>query len=287
MGSSLRLGKVFGIPIYLHYSWFIIFAYLTAVIAIDLLEDYSLGLRIIGGIATSLLFFGSVLAHELSHSLVAMKNGIPIRSITLFVLGGVAHITREAAKPKTELVMAIAGPACSLVLAFIFGMIWWLLWGTVEEATLNPILWLASINVLLAAFNMLPGFPLDGGRVLRALLWQGTGNYRQATHIASLAGRGIAYLLIIGGIVMIFVGPYPFSGFMLAITQLGLAVAARGSILQEPANDGKHETAEGVRSNEYHNNPANNEQVTNAPSCQRSDVGSPPIIPCTLPQEST
>ncbi len=251
MGSSVRLGKIFGIPIYLHYSWFVIFAYFAAIIAIELLGDYSLGIRIIGGIATSLVFFACVLAHELSHSLVAIKNDIPIRSITLFILGGVAQITREAARPKTELVMAIAGPLCSLVLAFVFGMIWFLLRGT-QESSFDPILWLAGINLALALFNLLPGFPLDGGRVLRALLWQGTGNYMWATRIASLVGRGIAYLLIIGGLIMIFVGPYPLNGLVLIIIGWFLENAASSSYRQARLRDALQGfTARDVMSTDY------------------------------------
>jgi Zn-dependent protease len=237
MGNSLRLGKVFGIPIYLHYSWFLIFVILTVSIAIYFLQSYPLGIRIVGGVATSLLFFASVLAHELSHSLVAIKNDIPIKSITLFILGGVAQITREATKPRTELLMAIAGPLCSLVLAGIFGAIWFLLWGNVEESALNPLWWLASINLMLAAFNMLPGFPLDGGRILRALLWRSTGDYRRATYIASLIGRGVAYLLVIGGVVaMILAGELLF-GLMLVFIGWFLHNAATTSYKQVAIRD--------------------------------------------------
>ncbi|MFC1924834.1 site-2 protease family protein [Chloroflexota bacterium] len=203
MGSALRLGKVFGITINLHYSWFLIFAFFTYVLSYQLHNDqeYSLQISIIAGAGASLFLFASVVAHELAHSLVAINNGIPVKSITLFLLGGVAQITREASRPMTEMKMAIAGPLCSLILAGVFGFIWFVIWGYTQQtfAYDNPILWLAEINLALALFNLIPGFPLDGGRVLRAIIWQKTGNYMRATRIASITGKGFAYFLIAGG----------------------------------------------------------------------------------------
>lgn len=224
MGGSLRLGKILGITIQLHFSWFIIFALIIFLLTYSLHQDhYSLWTSVIVGVLTSILLFASVVAHELAHSLVAIRNGIPVKSITLFFLGGVAQITREAARPKTELLMAIAGPLCSLVLAGIFGSIWFLVWGDSQQtfASDNPILWLASINLMLALFNLIPGFPLDGGRILRALIWQRTGNYKRATRIASLAGQSAAYLMIGGGIAIMFINistnfSIPINGIMLA-----------------------------------------------------------------------
>jgi Zn-dependent protease len=223
MGGSLRLGKVLGITIQLHFSWFIIFALIIFLLSYSLLDEYSLWTSVIVGVLTSILLFASVVAHELAHSLVAIRNGIPVKSITLFILGGVAQITREATRPKTELLMAIAGPLCSLVLAGIFGLIWFLVWGNSQQTftSNNPILWLASINLMLALFNLIPGFPLDGGRILRALIWQRTGNYKRATRIASLAGQSAAYLMIGGGIAIMFINistnfSIPINGIMLA-----------------------------------------------------------------------
>jgi Zn-dependent protease/CBS domain-containing protein len=223
MGGSLRLGKILGITIQLHFSWFIIFALFIFLLSYSLLDEYSLWTSVIVGVLTSILLFASVVAHELAHSLVAIRNGIPVKSITLFFLGGVAQITREAARPKTELLMAIAGPLCSLVLAGIFGSIWFLVWGNSQQTFTsdNPILWLASINLMLALFNLIPGFPLDGGRILRALIWQRTGNYKRATRIASLAGQSAAYLMIGGGIAIMFINistnfSIPVNGIMLA-----------------------------------------------------------------------
>ena len=221
MGGSLRLGKILGITIQLHFSWFIIFALIIFLLSYSLLDDYSLWASVIAGVLTSILLFASVVAHELAHSLVAIRNGIPVKSITLFFLGGVAQITREAARPKTELLMAIAGPLCSLVLAGFFGLIWFLVWDNQTFASNNPVLWLASINLMLALFNLIPGFPLDGGRILRALIWQRTGDYKRATRIASLAGQSAAYLMIGGGIAIMFINistnfSIPINGIMLA-----------------------------------------------------------------------
>ena len=223
MGGSFRLGKILGITIQLHFSWFIIFALIIGLLSYILHDEgYSLGTSVIAGVVTSILLFASVVAHELAHSLVAIRSGIPVKSITLFFLGGVAQITREAARPKTELLMAIAGPLCSLMLAGIFGLIWFLVWDNGQQPlALLIIQWLALINLMLVLFNLIPGFPLDGGRILRALIWQRTGDYKRATRTASQAGQGVAYLMIGGGIAIMFINLstnfyIPVNGIMLA-----------------------------------------------------------------------
>ena len=241
MKGSLRIGRLFGITLQLHYSWFIIFAIITTSIAFSLYdEDTEAWIRVTAGILTSILLFASVVAHELAHSLVAIKNGIPVKSITLFFLGGMAQITREAARPKTELLVALAGPACSLLLAGIFGLIWFLVWGGSEEGTSGigyTVFWLAWINLALALFNLIPGFPLDGGRVLRAVIWRRTGNYKKASRIASLVGRGVAYLMIAVGIIMVFSDVFgqdisAFNGVWIAFVGLFLYQTATASYRQ-------------------------------------------------------
>jgi len=209
MGSAFNLGKVFGIQLRLHYSWFIIFILVT----ISLVYPYWTNLTYwVIGIVTSLLFFASVVAHELAHSLVGRANGIPIKSITLFIFGGMAHMTKEATRPGAEFKMAAAGPACSLAISGLFGLIWLFTQSTVKPiATMAQ--WLAFINVALAAFNLIPGFPLDGGRVFRSLLWRFTGNYERSTKIATRVGRGIGYLFIVGGILIVFLHPFGLSWF--------------------------------------------------------------------------
>ena len=176
MGGSLRLGKILGIEIRLHYSWFLIFVIVTFFVYSYFDEEYTSLLSLAIGLLASLLFFSSVVAHELSHSLVAIRNDIPVRSITLFILGGVANITKEAERPKAEMLMAIAGPLCSLAIGLVFGVVCFATGGLHEDATrFHDLLFiLAQVNVFLSLFNLLPGFPLDGGRVLRAILWQTT-----------------------------------------------------------------------------------------------------------------
>jgi len=212
VGGSLNLGKIFGIQVGLHFSWFIIFLLVTVSLVAP---NWSNWLSWVVGIITSLLFFASVLAHELAHSLVGRANDIPVRSITLFIFGGIAHMTKEASKAGAELKMAAAGPACSLALGILFGVIWWLSRGTV------PIIeemagWLAIINVALAAFNLIPGFPLDGGRVFRSLVWRFSGDYQRSTQIATRLGQGIGYAFIAGGIVIMFLLGEWLSGLWLA-----------------------------------------------------------------------
>ena len=205
MGGSLRLGRILGIDIRLHYSWFLIFALVTYFVYSYFAEECSALISLAVGLGASLLFFSSVVAHELAHSLVAIRNGIPVQSITLFILGGVAHITKEAKRPIAELVMAIAGPLCSLVIGSVFGAVWLITGGLHEDATrFHDLLFiLAQVNVFLSLFNLLPGFPLDGGRVLRAILWQTTKDYLKATRIASIGGQVIGWLMVGAGAIVV------------------------------------------------------------------------------------
>jgi len=206
MGGSLRLGKILGIDIRLHYSWFIIFALVTFSFYADFqAADYSVSISLAMGLLASFLIFFSVVAHELAHSVVAIRNGIPVRSITLFILGGVANITKEAERLKTEMLMAIAGPACSLAIGLASGAAWFATGGHLDSATPfhGVLFWMALLNLLLGVFNLLPGFPMDGGRVLRSILWRTTGNYRRATHIASIGGQLIGWLMVGAGVAII------------------------------------------------------------------------------------
>jgi Zn-dependent protease len=232
--SGIPIGKLFGISLRLHYSWFLIFAIVTWALSAGYFPvaypDWSLTTSIIAGVVTSLLFFGSVLAHELMHSIVAQAAGIPVKSITLFIFGGVAQITDEPKEPKTELRIAIAGPLTSIALGGIFWVIWFTLPARFEEVTAVAF-WLGWINLVLAGFNLLPGFPLDGGRVLRSILWWRSGNLRWATKWASNIGRVISFLFIFGGIWLIFSGLW-FNGLWLAFIGWFLGNAAVGSYRQ-------------------------------------------------------
>ncbi|MBI2908841.1 MAG: site-2 protease family protein [Chloroflexi bacterium] len=239
MGASIHIGKILGIPIGINYSWFIIFVLITLSLAVyQFPAEYPAWSRAtywVVGILTSLLFFGSILAHELSHSVIAIAGGIPVKSITLFVFGGVSQISKEATNPRTELIMAAAGPFSSFVLAGVFYFIW--LFATPIFEPVGALgRWLAVINLLLGVFNLIPGFPMDGGRVLRSILWGASGDYRRATEIATYTGRGIAYLFILGGILIMFSGNW-FNGLWLAFIGWFLENAASGSYRQMVLKD--------------------------------------------------
>jgi len=244
MGSAFNLGRVFGIQFRLHYTWFIIFALVT----LSLVAPNWLSLpQWVIGVITSLLFFTSVLAHELAHSLVARFYGITVKSITLFILGGVAQIAREPTRPGVELKIATAGPACSLVIGGLFGLIWLLTKGVFAPVA-EIAGWLAIINVVLVVFNLIPGFPLDGGRVFRSLLWYFTGNYKRSTQIAVRVGQGVGYTFIGLGIAIALLslfGRAPFgltlfSGLWLVFIGWFLENAASSSYRQTQWRDALH-----------------------------------------------
>ena len=195
MQGSLTIGRVWGIPIGLHYSWFLVFGLISWSLAGGYFPEkypgWGLATYLLVGAVTSLLFFGSVLVHELGHSWVALRNAIPIRSITLFIFGGIAQIGREPPSAGVEFRIAIAGPLTSLGLAGLFAGAWLV---TRDVAFLAaPMIWLARINLTLGLFNLIPGFPLDGGRVFRALVWRLTGSFYRASQAASLAGQMLAF----------------------------------------------------------------------------------------------
>jgi Zn-dependent protease len=232
--GGFNLGKIFGIQVRLHYTWFIIFFLVTFSLVHP---NWSQPLSWVIGIITSLLFFASVLAHELAHSLVGRANGIPVKSITLFIFGGVAQMGKEATKASAELKMAAAGPACSLAIGVLFGTVWFfiqsatgsignlsLFWQSVFGLAETPVAemakglaWLAFVNGLLAIFNLIPGFPLDGGRVFRSILWRFSGDYKRSTQIATRLGQGVAYAFILGGILIMFLLGDWLSGLWLVL----------------------------------------------------------------------
>lgn len=195
--SGIPLGRIFGIPLYLDASWFILFLLITITLAIQFRSQHpqwSSQQHWLLGIVTSLLFLASLIFHELSHSVMAKHYEIPVQSVTLFVFGGLSRIARDPANAKQEFNVAIAGPLSSLFLAGCF----WAIWRYVPagEMVHAAAYWLAWSNGILALFNLLPGFPLDGGRVLRSLAWWATGNFTRATRIAAGAGKFFAYAMI-------------------------------------------------------------------------------------------
>ncbi len=229
MRSGIRVGRLFGVNIFLDWSWIFIFLLVTWNLAAgvfpSLHPDWSPALYWGLGLVASLLFFASVLAHELAHAVVAQARGLPVRRITLFIFGGVANIESEPGSPATEFLIAIAGPLASFVLGALFTAAGLLFSGgalagagTVADALarLGPLatmlLWLGPLNIVLALFNLVPGFPLDGGRVLRSVLWAATGSLRQATRWAAWVGQAVAWLFILAGVAMIFGVRIPFFG---------------------------------------------------------------------------
>ena len=199
-GPGLRIGRILGIPIYVHASWMIIFVLITMSLAMQFTQQHPQWTSVqhwAVGIATSLLFFASVLFHELSHSMVARIYKIRVISITLFVFGGLARIGREPTKPIQEFNIALAGPLASFFLGGIFyGLTLIFPYSQMIGALAT---WLGFINVRLALFNLLPGFPLDGGRVFRAIVWGINKNFSQATKMAGTSGKLVAYALILYG----------------------------------------------------------------------------------------
>ena len=234
MTRSFRIARIYGINIEIDYTWFIVFfllAYLLSRSNGPLTRDLphlAMGARWLLAALTTLLFFASVLFHELSHSIVALRNGLGITGITLFIFGGVSKMSEEPRSPGVELKMAVAGPAASFVLAVAFYLLALVSPGQVLGTVC---LWLAFVNAMLGAFNLLPGFPLDGGRVLRAALWSWLNSLGEATRIASAFGQGLGTLMIVLG-VFLFAADRGINGLWLAFIGWFLIQAAQSSYQQ-------------------------------------------------------
>jgi len=224
-----KLGRIFGVHIRVHYTWSIAIVLITAAVVTQFPEAYPLWQRIILGIGASLLFFISVSIREFSLSFTAISKGIPLKSVTLFVFGGMSQVTREATRPILEALLAAIGLLSNLVIAGIFYVIYAVLVNTGSILVAGIIQWLTFIYALLFLFHFVPGFPLDGGRALRALLWRMTGSYDRATRIASWIGRIIGLLLVAGGIWVLIVARQWFTGLMLLFVGWVLQSAAEQS----------------------------------------------------------
>lgn len=201
MQAAWRIGSLFGIPLFLDPSWFFILALVTIVNALDLSANFRSTWSWGGGLVMALLLFGSVLLHELGHSLVARSQGIKVNSITLFIFGGVASIDRESKTPGEAFQVAIAGPTVSITLAVLFGLLSQAL--PASGLTHSVVYYVASINLVLALFNLIPGLPLDGGQVLKAAVWKLTGNRFQAVRWAAQTGKVLGGLAIAMGLTLV------------------------------------------------------------------------------------
>jgi Zn-dependent protease/CBS domain-containing protein len=209
-GRRITLFKLLGFEVRLDASWLIIAALVTWTLAAGVFPFYYPGLPgshyFWMGIAGAILLFGSIVVHELCHSLVARRYGIPMKGITLFVFGGIAEMDEEPPSANSEFAMAIAGPLASVAIGFIFFFIQRAVRVAAPIQLTGVLAYIARINWILAAFNMIPAFPLDGGRVLRALLWRHSGNLRRSTRTASRIGVGFGIALMVLAIIELFFG---------------------------------------------------------------------------------
>jgi Zn-dependent protease/predicted transcriptional regulator len=231
MVGGIRIGRIFGIPIFLHPTWFLVFLLVTWALVASLARDHGDWpgtTRLFAAALTSALFFFSIVLHELGHSVVALRHRVPVRSITLFIFGGVALMEREPDSSRAELQIAIAGPIVSALLALGFGSLSRLAGSASLLGSLAG--WLAFINTGVALFNLLPGYPLDGGRVLRALLWARSGDRERATRVAANTGQWMAYAFIAFGAVQVLRGD--LGGLWLAFIGWFLLQAATATVRQ-------------------------------------------------------
>lgn len=259
--SGFRLFRIGGIDIRIDYSWFLIFLLVLWSLSSGyfprVLPDQSAALYWVAGLVATLVFFLSILAHELSHSWMAIRSGIAIPAITLFLFGGVSHMEEEPQDPRTEVKIAIVGPLMSFALAGLF-------WGlraafSLEGLAGTTLEYLAFINAALGVFNLLPGFPLDGGRVFRALAWWRTGSLERGTKLASDMGKGLALGImflgaveifagaLLGGVWLIFIGMFlrgmADAGFQQLMVRRALGdVSVREVMIEEPVSVGPDTT---------------------------------------------
>lgn len=234
MQSSFKIGRILGVDVGVHWSWIFIFLIVTWIFATGVLEhfypEWTDGQRWVVGGGVSALFFLSVLAHEMSHAVVSNRLGLPVRSITLFVFGGVANLSKEPETPGDEFKIAIVGPLTSLAAGAVFGAAWAILRPFFDGAS-GVAAQLAIINVSLAVFNMLPGYPLDGGRVFRSIAWVRTKSRLRATRLASNVGTWIAYGIMGLGVLYTFTISL-FSGLWFLLIGFFLRNASEASYQQ-------------------------------------------------------
>lgn len=249
MHGNLRLLRILGIPIEINVSWLITLAFVTSLLAMRVYPDWlprsspyrdDYVLHWVMAVCSGLAFFTSIVLHELAHSIVAKRQGIEVKAITLFVFGGVSQIAGEARRPLNEFVIAIVGPLTSLLLAGVF----FLIFEVANFETGAPIAlvidWLFVMNLVVAAFNMAPGFPMDGGRVLRAGLWAISHSFIKATRWATIVGRTLGYtMMAVGGLTIFGIITFfdQWSGLWFGVLGMFLESSARQSWFQAHALD--------------------------------------------------
>jgi Zn-dependent protease/CBS domain-containing protein len=230
-GTSWRVGRIAGIEIRVDSSWVVIALLITYSMyqqTSDLYPELSGGGAVALGIAATVLFFGSVLVHELAHALVSEARGIRVQDITLFLFGGATRARVDTRGPGDEFLIALVGPLTSGLLAGLFGILASLGGDVLSRPVAGTLGYLAWTNLILAGFNLVPGFPLDGGRLLRAALWRATGSLGRATRVASAAGQAVGWLLVAGGVAWLLAGDLA-GGIWFAFIGWFLVQAARSS----------------------------------------------------------
>lgn len=250
MDGGIPIGRVLGIRAYLHPTWFVVFFLVTITLSSALGQehaDWSGALRLLLAGGTAVLFFVSIFLHELGHSVIALRHRVGVRSITLFIFGGISAMEKEPSTPRAEFEIAIAGPVVSALLALGFS---WVSDAVGAGSPAGSMLgWLSWINFLLAAFNLLPGFPLDGGRILRALLWARNRDFQRATRVAALVGQWIAYAFIglgvaqvlffgnlVGGLWQAFIGWFLLSASGATVRQVAIEHSLEGLLARDVMN---------------------------------------------------
>ncbi|KTB48461.1 peptidase M50 [Dehalogenimonas alkenigignens] len=235
MDSAFKIGRFLDIDFRIHFSWFLIFILMAVFLARDVFPGAVRGESTLSywlmGTGTAFLFFMSVLGHELGHTLAARSAGIPIGGITLFLFGGAAQMNREPASAGAELKMALSGPGVSLLLAALFWAAYQICLGSLNTLAAMS-LWLSQINLIVAGFNLLPGFPLDGGRVLRALWWRLTGDHLRATRVSVACGRITGLAIAAAGIFVLVQNRDWLAGVWLILIGAYLEYSARLSLRQ-------------------------------------------------------
>ena len=230
MGGTFRVARIFGIDIEIHPSWLLILGFvawsLSDAFFPDHYESWSTFAYWAVGISSAVLLFVTVLIHEMAHALVARHRGLPVPRITLFIFGGMSHMSRQPATAGEEFQIAAAGPATSILIALVSAGLGFAFREMSEKAE-AILFYLAFVNLALGIFNILPGFPLDGGRVLRSIAWKRSGSFRQATRVASSVGEMFGYGLIVAGFFILLAGGL-LDGLWLAFIGWFLLGAARG-----------------------------------------------------------